>query len=256
MEPSEQAESYPGREWMKSNLNRYPEGWRSDQNRGVPNPPLQKNPPDGALRVELPEPDQTVVVKHDIAEIFKTRRSRRRFYDRELSLEQLSFLLWATSGVQRTVGDYVTMRTVPSAGARHPYDTYVLVRRVEGLPPGVWRYLPLNHELVFCREIDDMETQLTGAVLSQAFVAAASAVFVWAAVPYRGEWRYGPGAHKPMVLDAGHICQNLYLATEALGLGACAIAAYDQVKMDELLDLDGQEEFVVYLSPVGSIEKP
>jgi SagB-type dehydrogenase family enzyme len=65
------------------------------------------------------------------------------------------------------------------------------------------------------------------------------------------EWRYGPAAHRVLLLDAGHVCQNLYLSAEALGAGACAIGAYDQLALDSLLRLDGEEEFVLYLAPVG-----
>jgi len=67
------------------------------------------------------------------------------------------------------------------------------------------------------------------------------------------EWRYGLAAHKLIALDAGHVCQNLYLACEALGAGACAIAAYDQEAVDRLLGVDGREEFVVYLAPAGKL---
>ena len=67
------------------------------------------------------------------------------------------------------------------------------------------------------------------------------------------EWRHGLAAHKVIALDAGHACQNVYLACEALGAGTCAIAAYDQHRIDELLRLDGEEEFTTYLAPVGRI---
>jgi len=67
------------------------------------------------------------------------------------------------------------------------------------------------------------------------------------------EWRYGLAAHKVIALDAGHVCQNLYLACEAIGTGTCAIAAYDQEELDEFLGLDGENEFAIYLAPVGKI---
>ncbi len=54
-----------------------------------------------------------------------------------------------------------------------------------------------------------------------------------------------------MLLDAGHVCQNLYLACEGIGTGTCAIAAYDQEKVDKIIGVDGENEFSVYLSPVG-----
>ena len=77
--------------------------------------------------------------------------------------------------------------------------------------------------------------------------------FVWTAIPYRMEWRYGMAAHKVIAIDAGHVCQNLYLACEAVDAGTCAIAAYDQERMDRLLGVDGSEEFTVYLASVGKI---
>lgn len=88
----------------------------------------------------------------------------------------------------------------------------------------------------------------------QEFVGQSAVVFVWSCVPYRAEWRYHLRSHKAMLLDAGHICQNLYLACEAIGAGTCAVAAYGQRAIDELIGLDGQDEFVVYLSPVGRTE--
>lgn len=56
-----------------------------------------------------------------------------------------------------------------------------------------------------------------------------------------------------MLLDAGHVCQNLYLACEAIGCGTCAMAAYDQVEADKFLEIDGQEEFTIYIAPVGKL---
>lgn len=65
------------------------------------------------------------------------------------------------------------------------------------------------------------------------------------------EWRYGIAAYKVIAIDAGHVCQNLYLACEAIGAGTCAIAAYDQEAMDKILRIDGQDEFAIYLASVG-----
>jgi SagB-type dehydrogenase family enzyme len=75
--------------------------------------------------------------------------------------------------------------------------------------------------------------------------------FIWTVIPSRTEWRYAEASYKVIALDAGHVCQNLYLACEAIGAGTCAIAAYNQDLSDSLVGVDGNEEFVVYLSPVG-----
>jgi len=184
----------------------------------------------------------------------RQRRSGRRFSDSPLSLEELSFLLWATQGVDRIVADgKATLRTVPSGGARHPFETYIAAHRVTSLDPGVYRYLPLEHALISeCRR-DDMSEALTDAALGQAFVGDCAATFIWTAVPYRCEWRYPTEAAKLILQDSGHLCQNLYLACEAIGCRACAIGAYDQAAMDDFLDIDGDDELVVYLAPVGHI---
>ena len=175
----------------------------------------------------------------------------RRFSAAPLSLDELAFLLWATQGVVARPGPAVTLRTVPSAGARHAFETYLYCRRVEGLEEGIWRYLPLEHRLLFEFAAPDLGPRIAAACLGQRFVAQGAAAFFWSVIPARMEWRYGPAAHRVLPLDAGHVCQNLYLAAEAIGCGACAVGAYDQGALDALLRLDGEEEFVLYLAPVG-----
>jgi len=123
---------------------------RSDQAKGLPFPPLQKEVPAGEMElVELPEPDPGVAVKTGFYQLLKDRESRRQFTDESFSLAELSFLLYSTQGVKEVVGEgYATRRTVPSAGARHPFETYLAVNRVEELTPGLYRYLPLTHQLL------------------------------------------------------------------------------------------------------------
>ena len=128
----------------------------------------------------------------------------------------------------------------------------------------MYRYLPVEHQLLQVYDSDELGSAVTEAALGQIFAGRAPVVFIWTAVPYRLEWRYGMAAHKVIALDAGHVCQNLYLACEAIGAGTCAIGAYDQELMDDLVGLHGPEgsgsfegnegeEFVVYLAPVGKV---
>jgi SagB-type dehydrogenase family enzyme len=170
-----------------------------------------------------------------------------------LTIDELSFLLWATQGIRKQVGHKTTFRNVPSAGARHALETYLGVMDVIGLEKGIYRYLPLEHQLLFEFSEIHIEEKLVEAALGQAFVGQAPVVFLWSAIPYRMEWRYGPASHKVIALDAGHICQNLYLACEAIHAGTCAVAAYHQELIDHLLHLDGKDEFVIYLAPVGKV---
>ncbi|HOP26138.1 MAG TPA: SagB/ThcOx family dehydrogenase [Candidatus Sabulitectum sp.] len=246
------------REMMRSHFG-VESGEVSDQNIGVDQPPLEKPDEPGMEETVLPDPVTAGLQKNGIRECILERKSRRKFFDDPLNLEELSFLLWSTQGVKKVVPAYTktgraTLRTVPSAGARHPFETYLAVNRVEGLEPGIYRYSPLRHSLLYSGSVDGLGIRLTEASAGQGFVGAAPVVFIWSCRPYLGEWRYMGESHKVMLIDAGHVCQNLYLAAEALGLGTVAIGAYSQELMDDLLQLDGEDEFVVYCAPVGRVE--
>jgi SagB-type dehydrogenase family enzyme len=229
-------------------------GGPSDQQKGLAHPPVEKPCDPKARRIDLPEVDPGVLTDNSLYGAINRRCSRRRFAEQPLSLEELSFLLWATQGVHRVVGDgHATMRTVPSAGARHAFETYLAALRVADLRPGLYRYLALSHQLVRVGSPEDLAGELTDAALGQHFAGTCAVVFFWSCIPYRGEWRYHRHAHKVMLLDAGHVAQNLYLAAEAVSCGTCAIGAYDQRKCDDLLQLDGKDEFVIYLAAVGKV---
>lgn len=241
------------REMMKSNFNLMKE-IETDQSKEIPQPPLQK-PFDGNVdRIKLPEFGEEIILDNNLLHCLKKRRSHRKFKDESLSLKELSFLLWSTQGIDEIRGDnYATIRPVPSAGARHPFETYLLINNIDGLEKGIYRYLPLTHELLFLFTNDEMVKKVEKITFRQKFVATAPVLFIWSCIPYRGEWRYSIASHKAMLLDAGHVCQNLYIASEAIGSGTCAIAAYDQEAIDKLIEVDGEEEFVVYMSPVGKV---
>jgi SagB-type dehydrogenase family enzyme len=232
------------------------EAWRSeqtDQRRGLPPPPIEKPCPDGAVLVDLVSSDELTVGAMPLIQVIRQRRSRRKFIHSPLTLEELSFLLWATQGLSRPLGKgSPSLRTVPSAGARHPFETDLLVNRVAGVAPGLYRYLPLEHKLCLLDEDRSTAREIHVACLEQ-YVAESAVTFVWTAIPYRTEWRYSTLAHRVILIDAGHVCQNLYLACEAIGAGACALGAYDQARLDAILDVDGDEEMVIYVATVGRV---
>ena len=241
------------RNFLKDSVRKEFDFSRTDQSKGIPAPDVEKPVLAGQRVIPLLKPQEWKnIEKVDLVSAIKKRRSRRDFLKKSLLLEEVSFLLWATQGLARKGKGY-TMRMVPSAGARHAFETYLCVLDVESLNPGVYRYLPLSHQLVEEFLDEDMASKIVPACMGQRFAGTAAAVFIWAAVPYRMEWRYGPVSVKAIALDAGHVCQNLYLACEAISCGTCAIAAYDQEKIDALLGLDAEDEFVIYLAPVGKI---
>jgi SagB-type dehydrogenase family enzyme len=246
----------------------------TDQKKGVPPPPPQKRYPKDATLIDLVAPEDLTVGNLPLIEAIKHRRSRRKYTEELLTLEELSFLLWATQGInRRREGKIVQdgqdlghdhdlwrqmvrasmLRTVPSGGARHPFETYLLVRRVDGLESGLYRYLPLEHKLCLLSTDEDLTEKVHVACYEQ-YVRNSAVVFIWTAIPYRTEWRYTILSPKIIAQDSGHLCQNLYLACEAIGAGTCAIGAYDQGKMDPILGVDGSEELAIYVATVGKVK--
>ncbi len=224
----------------------------TDQNQGIHPPPIEKPYSSDKPRIELPEIDWEGKFNIKLIDAIGNRESRRMYSAEPLSLEELSFLLWATQGV-RSISGFNTFRTVPSAGCRHALETYLAVFNVEGINQGIYRYLSLSHELIFEYEEDNLKEKIIKATMGQTFAGNGALTFIWSAIPYRMEWRYALASYKEIALDAGHVGQNLYLSCEAIAAGTCAIAAYDQEYLDKLLRLDGEDEFAIYIAPVGKI---
>jgi SagB-type dehydrogenase family enzyme len=236
------------------------EGWRefltleTDQKKKLPPLPAQKPCPADARLFDLPSPESLDLGTMPLAEAIRRRQSRRKYGAEPLTLAELSFLLWAVQGVTTVDGDSQrSHRTVPSGGGRHPFETYLLANRVVELPPALYRYLPVDHKLCTVQEGAGLVEGVHEGLRRQ-YVKDSAVTFVWTVIPYRTEWRYSVVAHKVIALDAGHVCQNLYLAAEAIGAGMCAIAAYDQEKLDAALGVDGRDEFAIYAATLGKLE--
>ncbi len=246
----------PYRDFLKDDLRLQLNFYLTDQNQGVAPPPVQKPPRPEQTQIQLPGQEQwSDFSATRLLDAIGNRRSHRRYLPEPLSLVELGFLLWATQGCHQVLAPGTALRTVPSAGCRHPFESYLAVTNVETLEPGVYRYLPVEHSLVQeqALELSELRTRLASGTLNQSFTATAPVTFIWSVIPARSEWRYHTAAHRVILMDVGHLCQNLYLATEATGCGTCAIAAYHQQQMDKLIGVDGEEEFTIYLAPVGKI---
>jgi len=227
----------------------------SDQRAGVQAPPLEKAIPEEATTIDLPSIDKISLGEMPLIQVFKKRRSHRRFTEEYLSLEELTFLCWSVAGVHQVGPTEVwSKRTSPSGGARHPFETYLVVQRVQGLEPGIYRYSGLNQKLVLVKSGDDY-CQYLGEKAMQKFVEESAVVFIWTVVPYRNEWRYMYTSAREMAMDIGHYCENLYLAAESIGAGTCGVASYRQKVVDGLLGVDGEDEFTLYIAPVGKIKE-
>jgi len=231
----------------------------SDQKLQKPQPPIVKEAMGGKL-ISLPMNFKDLEMNKNFADIVFARRSHRVYTQKNISLLEFSFLLWAQQGIKGIRGNnYATLRTVPSAGGRHPFEVYPLVLCVEGLEPGFYHYLPMQNSIELLKAVDPKDEafmqQVKTSVRGQAFATKASVIFYYSILQYRGEWRYGFNSHRVMMMDAGHMTENLYLSCSALVLGGCAIGALDMPLCDKLLGLNGEDEYCFYCMPVGTISE-
>jgi len=198
-------------------------------------------------RIELPTPAHGSDMTLDDA--LRRRNSVRSFAGRPISLEQLSYLLWASNGIRRMERGH-EFRTVPSAGALYPVETYVIVHDVEGVPPGAYHYAIREHALEELRT-GDLGPDITRAALGQRMCTDAAVVFVWTAIFNRSKWKYSQRAYRYVYLDAGHVGHSLALSAVSLSLGSCQVGALFDDEVNRILGVDGVEESVVYMSVVG-----
>ncbi|MFX0123205.1 MAG: SagB/ThcOx family dehydrogenase [Candidatus Hodarchaeota archaeon] len=238
-----------GKEFMKKTQYKFMRP--SAQSNGHPQPPLELEYDPSMQIIDLPKPKELVIRDISVREAIESRKSIRKYSDHLLTLMELSWLLWCAQGVKEVIGTRTTLRTVPSAGARHAFETLLLVNRVEGLQQGLYRFMAIDHKIVPLNLNEDIADKITKAALDQSQVKTSGVTFLLVAIVERMNWRYGMRGYRYLHLDAGHVGQNLYLAAENIGCGVCAIAAFEDEELNRILGLDGEEQFVIYLLTVG-----
>lgn len=246
-----------GRNFLKNN-EETDEDYQTDQKKHLPQPPLVKAPM-RTEKIPLPRNFQDLKLINDTLTLFNGRASKRVYAGKTMTLLELSFLLWATQGVKSIRGkSYATLRTVPSGGARHAFECYFFARNVAEIKDGLYHYLPMDHAIECLKTANELskpiQDLMSEAVDDQVWAAKANILFIYSFVPYRAEWRYGVYTYPVVLIDAGHVTENLYLACTAAGLGTCAIGAVNGSLCDELLELDGEEEFSFYAATAGTLD--
>jgi SagB-type dehydrogenase family enzyme len=199
----------------------------------------------GAEVIKLPPP-----AKHGgmaLAEALEARRTVRRFAARPLDLPQVSQLLWGADGTSDPRG----LRTSPSAGATYPLDLYLVVgeRGVVNLPAGVYHYLVAENALTPLAP-GDLRAAVARASLHQTWMAEAPVMVVITGEYRRCMGRYGQRGIRYTHMEAGNVSQNLFLAAEALGLGAGIVGAFDDQALAQVLKLPPAHEPLLVM-PVG-----
>ena len=197
------------------------------------------------VKLELPEKDGGMPIWQAI----NRRRSVRSFSETPLKKAALSQLLWSSQGITVESMGY-EFRATPSAGALYPVETYLVIHNAEEIDPGTYHYGVENHELEQLKP-GDFRDEVARAALDQDMAFSANVVFIWTAVFARSKWKYSQRAYRYVYLDAGHIAQSLALAAVSLGLGTCQIAALYDEEVNSLLDVDGEQESVLYMTVVG-----
>lgn len=220
-----------------------------------PPPPPQKpySEADAQRIIALPEVDLLPDQKVNFLELIELRSTVRQYGEKPLSLMELSYLLWCTQGVKMVLPGSATMRTVPSAGARNALETYLYINRVEGLEPGLYRFLALEHSLLPVAVGETVGERLAPGFNKLNMYHSAAVTFIWTAVLERMEYYFGGRSLQYLYLDAGHVCQNLYLAAFTVESGVCAVGSFNDQEMNQALGLDGKNEFAVYAAHVGKL---
>ena len=224
---------------------------KSDRELGSKAPALEM-PYEGTL-IELKPVSLITLDQMTLKEALLTRKTHRLYKDKALTFAELSYALYMTQGVKVQKDDLATFRTVPSAGARHPFETYVYIKSVQGLEEGFYRYIASKHALIKEENKKLSLDTVFKASRGQKSILSATVTFIWVADSYRTTHRYSTRGIRYIFLDAGHVCQNLYLIATEMQSGVCAIAAYDDQMMNDMFDFDGVNQFVCYIATLGKI---
>jgi SagB-type dehydrogenase family enzyme len=211
-------------------------------------PALYKTYPD-APQIKLPTPRLDGGVATETA--IQNRRSVRSYVDAPMTLDELSRVLFLMGGISTDRwGNAV--RNAPSSGALYPIEAYAVVHNVVGLAPGVYHYGVQHHTLAQIKSADLRDTVVQQG-LQQAFLGQCNVVIFLTMIMQRMRPKYQDRSYRYGLIEAGHLGQNIYLAATSMGLGACAIGAYMDDAINDMLGIDGVEEFSVYMLSVGKV---
>jgi SagB-type dehydrogenase family enzyme len=209
-------------------------------------PPAIKTFP-GARRMKLPLPEYRGIT---VEEAIRERRSVRNFAGKPITIAQLSQLLFAAQGI--TGEAFRTpLRAAPSAGALYPYEIYLVINDVEGVPRGIYHYAVLEHALELVEE-GDYSGRITRAGLDQEMLGESNVTFVLAAVFDRVRHKYGERGVRYVYIEAGHLSQNIALQAVSMGLGSVTVGAFVDTAVNRLIGVDGRGEAAIYLHAIGA----
>jgi SagB-type dehydrogenase family enzyme len=191
--------------------------------------------------INLPEPKLSG--KMSVEEAIARRRSERSFSAEELTMDQISQLLWSAQGITDKSWGF---RAAPSAGSLYPLTVYILKK------DGLFQYLPDGHKLVQI-STEDKRPSLVRASLTQSFIGEAPLVIIIAGNFRIIESKYGQRAYRYLNMEIGHAAENIHLQAAALGLVSVPVGAFWDDVVAKTMELpDTQDPF--YIIPVGYLK--
>ena len=231
------------------------EPWLNDDAyRSVATNQEMKRPATILAEIPLPSPPRSA-----LASLIARRRSVRSFASSALSASAVAALLHAAYGIldneRAEPGSPILRRSVPSAGGLYPLEVYVLCRAIEGLPDGIHHYDVIGHGLQQMMAGDPFP-QLESMLYTYSFIEHANVVIALAAHFKRTQKKYGPRGYRYILLEAGHVGQNLCLMAAELGLASLCMGGYIDSSLNALIRLDPLQEGVVYTLAFGMQDAP
>jgi SagB-type dehydrogenase family enzyme len=194
-------------------------------------------------------------VEEGLMSLMARRRSQREAADRSVSLQAISEILYSGMGITGFVKNAVAelpLTMTPSGGARNPYEAFIVAKKVEGLIPGIYHYSALDHTLSLVGEASAALSEYVG---SQDWADTMSCLIVLTAYFERTMWKYDdPNAYRVVLIEAGHIAQNMLLTATEKGLAACPTAALTHDLMFDDLKLPSRIACApIYAIALGSL---
>ncbi len=208
-------------------------------------------------QIPLPPKETWTPVQTTYDAVIESRRSVREFSDAPMKLEDLSKLLHQSYGItgeiNRPDGGTLPLRAAPSGGALYPAEIYLGVRNVHGLDAGIYHYNVPGHALELLVPGDQSEP-LTEICCGQEYVRQAAVTVLISGVLQRTKRKYGERGYRYVLLDVGHLGQNIYLACTALNLAVMTTCGFYDDLANRKLNLDGIQETVLYVAFLGPRE--
>lgn len=237
------------------NGTKYPDYSSFDSILGIPEPAAELPVPEGATVIKLPSPKRIKVRDIPVREAIENWEPVTYFSRSSMSLRELSFLLWCMQGFRKTGPEHIPIRNTPSSGLRYPLETYFVAGEVDGLETGLYRYLPRSHSIVIERLGSDLPFAMGDASMNFKIVTRAAVTFLWVGVPYRSVWTLGNRGYRSVLIEAGHACQALILASECIGYQVQPSDLFNDERVLQVTNLDPETQWPVYLAAVGKVER-